>query len=524
MFRGELFPFQAEAVERMLERKRLIVAYEMGLGKTVITINACEQLLEDDRVEAGLVVVPASLKYQWLKQIEKFTGGAANAMVIDGTPAQREAQYRRAQTWSEYTILNYEQVVNDWAKVSKLPRDFVVLDEATAIKSFQSKRSRRVKRLKSKYRFALTGQPVENRPEEIYSIMEWVDPDVLGRFDLFDKTFIVRNRWGAVKRYRNIPLLHTRLKEAMVRKTRLDPEVRDQLPEVTEQNHWIDFDPATRKLYAHITRDLQTDLSQAAEMGLSFDLMAHYGKRDDLGEGASKLRGMIMSKLTCLRMLCDHPDLLKVSAHAYDAKKAGVGNAGSWYAAEGLRDKGLLEPDYKPLKFKAALDLLDEVLGASERNKVVLFATFKGVLYQLAAALEHRNIRAVTFTGDMNPKERQAAKDEFDLDPKCRVFLSSDAGGYGVDLPIANYLINYDLPWSAGKLDQRNARIVRLSSEWESVTVINLLMRGSIEERQYSILEDKRLIASAVVDGKGATRQGLVLLSTGSLREFLDAA
>jgi SNF2 family DNA or RNA helicase len=100
------------------------------------------------------------------------------------------------------------------------------------------------------------------------------------------------------------------------------------------------------------------------------------------------------------------------------------------------------------------------------------------------------------------------------------LFLSSDAGGYGVDLPVANYLISYDLPWSAGKLDQREARIIRLSSEFPHVNIVSFVMKGSIEERQYEMLQEKRNINKAFIDG-GHDNQGNFQLNLGALSSFL---
>jgi SNF2 family DNA or RNA helicase len=187
----------------MCKRQKVLVAYDLGLGKTVLTIAAVEQLMDTgDIKEPGLVICLSSLKYQWANQIEKFTNGTSNALVIDGTPKKRATQYEHASNWRntkvDYIILNYEQVVNDWDYVKHLPRGFVVLDEATAIKSFRSKRSKFTKKLAdAPYKFALTGTPIENgKPEELYSIMQFVDSTVLGRFDIFDSAFIVRNSWG----------------------------------------------------------------------------------------------------------------------------------------------------------------------------------------------------------------------------------------------------------------------------------------------------------------------------------------
>jgi SNF2 family DNA or RNA helicase len=527
-FSGELKEFQEAAFERMIERRKVLVGYEMGLGKTVITIAAVEHLLDEGLASGGLVVVPSSLKYQWARQIEAFTDGEAITVVVDGTPTERTAQYAEIEEGGvEYGILNYEQVVNDWDRVKRLPRDFVVLDEATAIKNFAAKRTKRVKKLGAKYRFALSGQPIENKPEEVFSIMQWVDEDVLGRFDIFDKTFIVRNSFGGVKYYRSLPTLHERLSEAMVRKTRMDPDVRDQMPQVGEEIYSITFDPAGRKLYKHIAKDLANELSAAMGKFSSFDLYSHYhgegGSADELAQ-----RGRIMSRLTCLRMLCDHPDLLRISAEHY-GEGEGEGIKGGSVYASGLLEEGLLPEraaDRKALlkaspKLKETVGLIQELLVENPRNKVVVFAFFKEVLSMLQAATKDMS-RSVLFTGDMSAKAKDVAKQTFMDDPRTRLFLSSDAGGYGVDLPNANHLISYDLPWSAGKLDQRNARIIRLSSEFEAVTLHYMLMAGSIEERQFKMLEQKQAIASAVVDGKGYDRKtGRLTLDLKSLSDFL---
>src|SRR5882724_10026249 len=233
MFTGTLYPFQEEAVKVMLAIGHILVAFEMGLGKTVITIAVIEDLLERSEVASGLIIVPSSLKYQWKRMIDQFTSGAL-VLVIDGDPETRRKQYAQAQTgeW-DYIICNYEQIVNDWLQVKKIPIDYVVVDECTAIKGFRAKRTKRIKKLQPPYRFGLSGQPLENKPEEVYSIMEWIEPDHLGRFDTFDRSFIVRNAWGKPLRYRNLPTLHHRLANRMVRKRRDDPEVRDQLPKVT---------------------------------------------------------------------------------------------------------------------------------------------------------------------------------------------------------------------------------------------------------------------------------------------------
>ena len=511
-FTGKLFPFQEHARKVMLANHRVLVAYEMGLGKTVIVIAVAEELLEAGEVRTVLVVTPSSLKYQWKRMIAQFTDGAT-VKVIDGTPARRQQQYSDAVAEEyDYIILNYEQVVRDWPFVKNLPYDAVVVDEVTAIKSFRAKRTRRIKKLQAEYKFGLSGQPVENRPEEVYSIMEWIEPGLLGRFDTFDTTFIKRNHWGGVRYYKNLPTLHRKLSQSMVRKRRDDPDVRDQLPSVTEQILPVEFDLPGARLYHLMADELLMELANytATYGGSGFDLLKHYGVAGPATGDEMMARGRIMSKLTALRMHCDNPHLLKESA----------AKGSSQYAVE-LSDRGLLQPLVAMPKFGECLVLINEILDSNPANKICIFSFFKGNLRYLAETYPHQSVQ---FHGEMDAKAKDAAKTKFQTDPTVRLFLSSDAGGYGVDLPEANYLINYNLPWSAGKLDQRNARIVRLSSAWESVTLLNLLMQGSVEERMYDLLVQKRAIASAVVDGQGIDRKGNLSLDLKSLTEFLQSS
>ena len=169
MFKGELKPYQVDAVADMVKRKKMLVAYEMGLGKTCMTISALEELKPDGRI---IVIALSSLKYQWKKEIEKFSD--SKAVVVDGNKTTRIEQY---DADSKYIITNYESIVNDWDEIKEYSWGAVICDEATAIKGFRSKRSKKVKELARQVpiRFALTGTPIENgRPEELYSIMQFV--------------------------------------------------------------------------------------------------------------------------------------------------------------------------------------------------------------------------------------------------------------------------------------------------------------------------------------------------------------
>ena len=524
MFKGTLKPYQPEAVEKMAARGKVLVAYEMGLGKTCMTIAAIEELRSQGKITNPVIVIAlSSLKYQWKSEIEKFSD--SKALVVDGTPKQRAETYSSWDT-CDYLLMNYEQVVNDWEWLKGMAFGGIVCDEATAIKGFRSKRTKKVKELATNipYRFALTGTPIENgKPEELYSIMQFVEPGLLGRFDLFDKTFIVRNNFGGVQRYRNLPLLHEKLKEASVRKAQSDPDVAPYLPETIHLAPIrVKLGAKARDLYEKIAMDLSNELQEAKELfGSGFSIEAHYGQGHAVGGPADSIRGSIMSKITSLRMLCDSPSLLVESSTKFKQSAEGV-KGGSAYVASLDDDGYLIDIGEGGTKLDAMVNYVAEHLETDENSKVVIFASYLGVLPLIQNRLMLKKIQSRIYSGEMNAKSKEEAKVDFQTSIETRVLISSDAGGYGVDLPQANLLVNYDLPWSSGAAVQRNSRIRRTSSTWKTVIIQDFLALNSIEERQFEMLQQKNTIADAVIDGTGINSQGGVDLTVGSLLNFLS--
>lgn len=529
MFTGELFPFQQEAFDLLIQRQKVLLAYEQGTGKTVLAIAACERLMDDGVIQHPVLVIAlSSLKYQWASEIAKFSD--SQALVIDGPPKKREEQYSQALDWMDsgvdYVIVNYEQVVIDEWFFNHMTFGAVIADEATSLKGFRSKRSKAAKKLAKTIpvRFALTGTPIENgKPEELFSIMQFVDPDVLGRFDLFDKTFIVRNQFGWVERYRNLPTLYKTMSGVMVRKRVTDEDVQSFMPVLRRRPpHLVKMDRATRGLYEHIRGDLLLSLDTAAELlgSSGFSLDSHYGMAPDPNDPAGAIKGKIMAQITALRMCCGNARLLQESARQFhESMESGGTVKGSVYAAE-LEGLGCLENlPYTPQKAVEVFKFVKDWLHLDDKNKVVVFTSFLGTVDLLK---EEFGWSAVTYTGEMNAKQKEASRQAFKTDPFVRVLISSDAGGYGVDLPEGNLLVNYDLPWKAGTASQRDSRIIRASSEWEHVQVVNFLVEDSIEVRQYDMLQQKQRVASAVVDGLSINDKGGVDMTLGTLREFLS--
>lgn len=508
MFLGTLYPYQQDAVEKMADRGQMLLGLVMGAGKTPTTIAAIEQLFTQGEIDQCLVVAPSALKYQWQREIKKFTD--SSSLVIAGSASQREKLWRTSIS-SKYIIVNAESLMRDISVIPKRLWQAVVIDEATIIKSRNSKRSKMLKKLAKSvpYRYALTGQPIENRPEELFSIMEFVNPEVLGTFRQFDTTFIIRDHFGRPKRYRNLDLLNESMSEYLIRKTRED--IADQLPKIIHQVIPVEFDSKGAALYRRISRDLLNELQKVVgKHGSGFNLWSHYND-----PASNEAQGQIMSRLTVLRMLCDNSLLVNRSAGMF---RTSNGKGGSRYAMD-LDDANLLNFSSSP-KLDAVVEYIKDVLEEDTNNKVVLFSFFKENLKILQEELK-TVCGSVLFTGDMSAEEKDLAKTKFSVDAHCRVFLSSDAGGYGVDLPMANYLISYDLPWSSGKLEQREARIIRLSSQFSHVTIATFVMKGSIEERQYDMLQHKKNVNEAFIDGKNLDIKKGLTITLGTLSTFL---
>lgn len=487
-FTGKLHQYQEEALERFISRKSLLLAYGCGTGKTVISIAAAEELRNQHKITRILVLCPASLKYQWAEKIHEFTKYPREVvMIIDGDKKRREEQYAIMPLLSPvYVIAGYDCVISDYEHLWVISADMVICDEISAIKSFKAIRAKRVKKLfKAEYRFGLTATPIENRPEELYSIMQWVDDSVLGRYDLFERAYIQRNRRGWVTSYKNLDVMHSRMGDALARKTRFDPDVRPYLPDVDEGTWTVAMNPETLSVYKIIAKDMLDEQSKA-NFG-DIDVAAMYGGFDE-----TTPPGKLMAMYMCMEMLLDHPDLIVWSAKEYE-KDSPYGSA----YAYSLWQSGVLDTVTDSSKLQELQDHTSRILLDPD-SKIIIFSKYK---YMLDIMQDNLSYAGIKFTGDMSAKEKDQVIRVFLNDPNCRMLFSSHAGGYGLDLNKADYLVNYDLPWSFGAQDQMNSRHIRVSSDFSKVYIRNMITDGTVEERKLRTLNRKRQISDTVVDG-----------------------
>lgn len=548
MLKATLHPYQDVDVDRMLDTGTMLVAYETGVGKTVVSVAAIEELIGRGEVTTAMAVCLPSLKYQWAIQIAKLTdvptreievksSGETQTIVvpteefciiIDGTPKQRAEQYAKVkETRPDYVVLGYSNVVDDWNFVRRIKPECIVLDEVTAIKTFKAQRTRKIKRLTATWRFGLTATPADNgKPEELFSIFQWIEPEALGRFDNYDKTYIVRNNWGAVERYKNLPVLHRKLKPYLIRRTSLEPEVAPYMPEVIREQVFVKADAKTKKVYQVIAKDLTDMLKAVQRVGGSFDLFAHY--HGDSHPNESTEQGKIMARMQALDMLLNHPDLIIQSGMNYKDSQAqqaaGVVKAnwpGSKYCYE-LWESGALDDLTGSPKLEKLIEEVEIALAQNAANKVIVFSVNPGMLEIINTRLEEGI--AVLYHGRMNAAAKAGSVARFTDDPTCRVFLSSHAGSHGNDLFMANYLINYDHAYASGTQTQIDGRHKRSSSLFSHVYIRDLLVEGSVEVRKFDGRVLKGRVESAMIDGTGADGKGRISNDLMTLTDYLASS
>lgn len=453
LLKHPLYPYQQEGMLHLAFTGRALLADEMGLGKTVQAVAACELLRRTMGIHRVLVISPASLKGEWEEQIAKFTD--LSARIIQGPRAERLRQYQEPAFFS---LANYEQIRPDVAELNTiLAPDVIILDEAQRIKNWQTRTAVSVKRLKSPYAFVLTGTPVENRIDEIYSVAQFLDPQIFGPLFRFNRDFYQLDEKGRAIGYRNLDRLHEKLRPVMLRRRK--EEVEGQLPGRTVNTYFIAM---------HKEQTLRYEEYEAMAARL-----AAIARRRPL---TKKEMERLQQYLACMRMLCDTPYILDRNCR--------------------------ISPKLKELD-----KILQEILANGD-HKIIVFSEWERMLELVREQAEERGLGYAWHTGRVpQPKRREEIR-RFKNDPECRLFLSTDSGSVGLNLQVADVVINLDLPWNPARLEQRIARAWRKHQK-RPVQVINLVSEHSIEQRMLSLLEQKRLLAEGVVDGKGKSEMSL---------------
>lgn len=457
MFNGQLFDIQVPAAEKLVNKKKFLLAHEQGCGKTVIALAAAEKLFELNLARNALIVCPTSLGWQWAQQIETFT----DTPCYLAEAKDKSSRVYRPGKGPNYSIVPYSLFRRDYDRIAGQPFDIFIADEAQEFKNNQAKISQLLKRFNvkqnPKYRWALTGTAISNRLEELYSIFYWIDASFLPNWPTFEKTHIVRNDLGIIYKYKNLKGLNEYLQHRMDRRTHAD--LKGKVPRILEQTYKVEPD----KAYLVAQEKLLVSLDKVAR-DLQFD-----------NEG--NLKGI--------------------------RRDAGIS-----------RDFSALRRYLSELKLRTAVEIIERLLAENPENRIVVFSFYKAPLHNLQARLGNSSVR---FTGDESSDEKQRAIMAFSPEGTARVLLASNAGSAGLDLPFANYVIHLDIPFSYGILDQRTKRITRVSSIFSHVVAIYLIVDNSIEDFYYQVVKNREKLAKAVTEGGDDE----VVVRTSSLRAYI---
>lgn len=441
--KAKLFEYQKEGIVFALFRKAAIIADEMGLGKTIQAIGTAILKKGIFDFRKTLVVCPASIKEQWKKEIEKFSD--EKALVVQGNPDERSIQYEDGGHY--FFIVNYETVLRDQIAINKAGFDFLILDEAQRAKNYETKTASSLKRIEAKHKLVITGTPIENRLIDIFSIMGILDPYFFGPLWEFSYQHCLFDpeRHNKINGYYNLKSLNKKLEGILIRREKR--KVIDQLPNIQQINIPVNLSP------------LQADYHASYAKGLAQIIRKKFLTPYDLQR--------MMLLLANMRMVCDSTYLID--------------------------DETNESPKLEELEY-----ILFEKLDVRNTNrKIIIFSEWVKVHKLIGKMLRSNNIGFVELNGRIPVKSRGELIRKFEDNEHYKIFLSTEAGGTGLNLQMADILINFELPWNPAKKNQRIGRIDRLGQKSNKLTIFNFITRNSIEQQIASGL----LVKQSLFDG-----------------------
>jgi SNF2 family DNA or RNA helicase len=438
-----LYDYQEEIFASMLKAKKAVCSMTMGSGKTLTSIACYGWLRANLNPNARLLVIcPKSLKIQWAKEVKRALG--MDSLLVN-TPKHLEKLGTKS-----VEIVTYQTFAKRHERFTEQKYDLVIMDEIQFIRNDESKAWKAAKTLKSEYFFGLSGTVIENRLDDLYSIMDVIAPGSLGpkwKFcDQFQNVISVNRKVLVFAGIKNIEQLHQKIKGRVFGYDKLT------LPPITHIHKSVGMTPQQRKVHDDFHQMAKRLLAKALASGLSF---------------AEKM--MLQAYLLKARQACNAVDLITKAASPLSSKTANV--------------------------LKDVKDLI------AKGHKIVLFSQWTEYLDLLSRELTNDGIKHVFFTGRESEKQRAKSVEAFTVDPRVSVFLASDAGGVGLDglQMAADVVIHTELPWNPARLDQRTGRVHRLGQS-KPVQALYYYAAGTIEEDMLQVLQGKRDIRTLTLD------------------------
>ncbi len=471
-FQGELRPYQERGVAWLafLERWGLgaCLADDMGLGKTIQFIAFLLHLKEQNSIEnPTLLVCPTSVLGNWEREVKKFAP-TLKVLQYHGDKRPKGKAFVDAIKKHDLLITSYSLVHRDIKEFQSLSWQNIVLDEAQNVKNADAKQSQAVRQLEANFRIALTGTPVENRLQELWSILDFLNPGYLGNKQFFQRRFAMPiEKYGDTS---SLSQLRALVQPFILRRLKSDRDIIQDLPEKQEMTVFCGLTSEQAKLYQQVVEDSLAEIDKA--------------------DGLQR-RGMILGLLIKLKQVCNHP-------------------------AQYLKQESLDKHN------SAKLQRLDEMLDVAlaEGDRALIFTQFAEWGKLLKPHLEKQLGREIFFLyGSTSKKQREEMVDRFQHDPQGPpiMILSLKAGGVGLNLTRANHVFHYDRWWNPAVENQATDRVFRIG-QTRNVQVHKFVCTGTLEEKIHDMIESKKQLAEQVV---GTGEDWLTELDTNQLRNLL---
>ena len=436
--RATPYQYQREGIKFLATQKNVILADDMGLGKTLQSLSATVLI----KAKKVLIVCPASAKYNWAEEIEKFIPNAGY-VVVDGSKSERQ-RILRSKAKIMFYIINYDALLTLEEEVSELNPDVIILDEAHRIKNRRAKRTKAIKKLNAPYKFLLTGTPLMNRIEELWSLLKFIQPNKWPGYDAFVKQYCVKGGYQNRENVgvKNLDVLKSRMKPIMLRRRK--DEVLKDLPEKIYQDCYIDLDPKTMAIYRQAENEARAYVSQNKSIAING----------------------IFAKLTRLKQISVAPEILGAT--------------------------------HQSAKIVECEKVVEEL--TSEGKKVIIYSQFKDVTNYLEKLFRNKGINLVHVNGDVSTQDRQKMVNEFQNNKDCMIFLgTTQACKEALTLTAASHVIFMDKLWNPQDNRQAADRAHRIGQK-NTVNVISFIARNTIEERIEKILKEKQDLFDEVIE------------------------
>jgi SNF2 family DNA or RNA helicase len=471
-FKGQLRPYQERGAAWLsfLERWGLgaCLADDMGLGKTVQFIAFLLHLKEQDALEnPTLLVCPTSVLGNWEREVNKFAP-SLKILQYHGDKRPKGKAFLEAVKKHDLIVTSYSLLHRDIKSLESVSWQIIVLDEAQNVKNSEAKQSKAVRQLEATFRIALTGTPVENRLQELWSILDFLNPGYLGSKQFFQRRFAMPiEKYGDTA---SLAQLRSLVQPFILRRLKSDRDIIQDLPDKQEMTVFCGLTADQAALYQQVVEQSLADIESA--------------------EGLQR-RGMILALLIKLKQICNHP-------------------------AQYLKQATLEQ--HNSAKLLRLEEMLEEVLA--EGDRALIFTQFAEWGKLLKPYLEKQLGREIFFLyGSSSKKQREEMIDRFQHDPQGPpiMILSLKAGGVGLNLTRANHVFHFDRWWNPAVENQATDRVFRIG-QTRNVQVHKFVCTGTLEEKIHDMIESKKQLAEQVV---GAGEEWLTEMDTDQLRNLL---